>query len=39
MEKILEGQQKMIVDFKKQLDYVYIELNGKFEALNTQAKR
>lgn len=38
MEKILEGQQKMIVDFKKQFDYVYIELNGKFEALNTQAK-
>lgn len=35
MRQILEGQQKVIVDFKKQLDSVYIELKDKFEALNS----
>ncbi|KAF2579344.1 hypothetical protein F2Q68_00002199 [Brassica cretica] len=38
MRKILEGQQNMVVDFKKKLDFVYIELNGKFEFLNTYGK-
>lgn len=38
MRKILEGQQNMVVDFKKKLDSVYIELNGKFEFLNTYGK-
>lgn len=35
MRQILEGQQKVTVDFKKQLDSVYIELKDKFEALNS----
>ncbi|WZZ41068.1 hypothetical protein YC2023_037327 [Brassica napus] len=38
MRKILESQQNMVVDFKKKLDSVYIELNGKFEFLNTYGK-
>lgn len=39
MEKILDGQKKMFVDFSKRLDSFYNELNGKFEALNTHIKK
>lgn len=35
---ILEGQQKLSVEFNKKFNFVYTELNGKFEALNIHVK-
>ncbi|XP_024006440.1 uncharacterized protein LOC112082948 [Eutrema salsugineum] len=39
LEQILEGQQKITVDFNGKIDALYLDLNGKFEALNTHVKK
>lgn len=36
---LLEGQWKMSDEFNKKLNYLYTELNGNFEALNTHVKK
>ncbi|KAL1213772.1 hypothetical protein V5N11_009953 [Cardamine amara subsp. amara] len=38
LEQILEGQQKITVDFNGKIDVMYTNLNGKLEALNTHVK-
>ncbi|XP_024009424.1 uncharacterized protein LOC112084506 [Eutrema salsugineum] len=39
LEQILEGQQKMTVDFNGKIDALYLDLNGKIEVLNTHVKK
>ncbi|XP_024014751.1 uncharacterized protein LOC112088577 [Eutrema salsugineum] len=39
LEQILEGQQKLTVDFNGKMDALYLDLNGKIEALNTHVKQ
>ncbi|XP_024009409.1 uncharacterized protein LOC112084493 [Eutrema salsugineum] len=39
LEQILEGQQKMTVDFNGKVDALYLDLNGKIKALNTHVKK
>ncbi|XP_024011290.1 uncharacterized protein LOC112086553 [Eutrema salsugineum] len=39
LEQILEGQQKLTVDFNGKMDAFYLDLNGKIEALNTHVKQ
>ncbi|XP_024006541.1 uncharacterized protein LOC112083048 [Eutrema salsugineum] len=39
LEQILKGQQKITVDFNGKIDALYLDLNGKFEALNTHVKK
>ncbi|XP_024005011.1 uncharacterized protein LOC112082144 [Eutrema salsugineum] len=39
LEQILEGQQKMTVDFNGKIDALYMDLNGKIEVLNTHVKK
>ncbi|XP_024014491.1 uncharacterized protein LOC112088442 [Eutrema salsugineum] len=39
LEQILEGQQKITVDFNGKIDALYLDLNGKFEARNTHVKK
>ncbi|XP_024009805.1 uncharacterized protein LOC112085103 [Eutrema salsugineum] len=39
LEQILEGQQKMTVDFNGKIDALYLDLNGKIEVLNTYVKK
>ncbi|XP_024014252.1 uncharacterized protein LOC112088197 [Eutrema salsugineum] len=39
LEQILEGQQKMTVDFNGKFDALYLDLNGKIEVLNTHVKK
>ena len=39
LHKVLEGQQSMTVDFNGKTDYVYNNLNTKFETLSTTMKK
>ncbi|XP_024016182.1 uncharacterized protein LOC112089667 [Eutrema salsugineum] len=39
LEQILEGQQKLTVDFNEKMNALYLDLNGKIEALNTHIKQ
>ena len=39
IDRVLEGQQRMIVDFNGKIDYVQTDLNTKFETLNTHVKK
>ncbi|XP_024007310.1 uncharacterized protein LOC112083512 [Eutrema salsugineum] len=39
LEQILEGQQKLTVDFNGNMDALYLDLNGKIEVLNTHVKQ
>ncbi|XP_024006610.1 uncharacterized protein LOC112083112 [Eutrema salsugineum] len=39
LEQILEDQQKITVDFNGKIDALYLNLNGKFEALNIHVKK
>ncbi|XP_024006544.1 uncharacterized protein LOC112083051 [Eutrema salsugineum] len=39
LEQILEGQQKLTVDFNGKMDALYLDLNGKIEELNTHVKQ
>ncbi|XP_024009814.1 uncharacterized protein LOC112085105 [Eutrema salsugineum] len=39
LEQILEGQQKMTMDFNGKIDALYLDLNGKIEVLNTHVKK
>ncbi|XP_024007287.1 uncharacterized protein LOC112083490 [Eutrema salsugineum] len=39
LEQILEGQQKMTVDFNGKIDALYLDLNGKIDVLNTHVKK
>ncbi|XP_024014730.1 uncharacterized protein LOC112088564 [Eutrema salsugineum] len=39
LEQILEGQQKMTVDFNGKIDALYLDLNRKIEVLNTHVKK
>lgn len=39
LDQVLEGQQKMGVDFNKKLDSVHTELNRKFEIVYTHVKK
>lgn len=36
--RILEGQHKQAVEFSKNMDAMYTDLNENFEALNTHVK-
>ncbi|KAL1219712.1 hypothetical protein V5N11_032359 [Cardamine amara subsp. amara] len=39
LEQILEGQQKITVDFNGKINNLYTDLNEKFKALSTHAKK
>ena len=39
LEQVLEGQQKMTVNFNGKLDSLYQDLNGKIESLNSHMKK
>ncbi|XP_009123708.1 uncharacterized protein LOC103848580 [Brassica rapa] len=39
IDQVLEGQQKLMVNFNGKIDVVYTELNAKFETLNTHVKK
>ena len=39
IDKVLEGQQSMTVDFNGKIDSVYTNLNKKFETLSTHVKK
>ncbi|KAL1212234.1 hypothetical protein V5N11_030303 [Cardamine amara subsp. amara] len=39
LEQLLEGQQKITVDFNGKLDSLYTDLNGKIEQLNIHVKK
>ena len=39
LDRVLEGQQRMTVDFNGKIDYVYTNLNKKFETLSTHVKK
>lgn len=39
LDQVLEGQQKMNVQFNKKLDFVYIEMNRKFKAQYSHLKK
>ena len=39
IDKVLEGQQSMTVDFNGKIDSVYTNLNTKFETLSTHVKK
>ena len=39
LDRVLEGQQRMTVDFNGKIDSVYINLNKKFETLSTHVKK
>ncbi|KAL1188094.1 hypothetical protein V5N11_003129 [Cardamine amara subsp. amara] len=39
LEQILEGQQKITVDFNGKIDALYTDLNSKVEALSTHVKK
>ena len=38
LDRVLEGHQRMTVDFIGKIDSVYNNLNTKFETLNTHVK-
>ncbi|KAL1218024.1 hypothetical protein V5N11_012223 [Cardamine amara subsp. amara] len=39
LEQLLEGQQKITVDFNGKIDALYTDLNGKIEQLNVHVKK
>ena len=39
LDRVLEGQQSMTVDFKGKINSVYNNLNTKFETLSTHVKK
>ena len=39
LDRVLEGQQRMTVDFNGKIDSVYTNLNTKFETLSTHMKK
>ena len=39
IDKVLEGQRNMTVDFNGKIDSVYTNLNKKFETLSTHVKK
>ena len=39
LDRVLEGQQSMIVDFNGKIHSVYNNLNTKFETLSTHVKK
>ncbi|KAF8109266.1 hypothetical protein N665_0099s0017 [Sinapis alba] len=39
VDRVLEGQQKMTVDFNGKIDGLYLNLNTKFENLNTHVNK
>ena len=39
LDQVLEGQQKLRVDFNGKINVVYTNLNTKFEALSTHVKK
>ena len=39
LDQVLEGQQKLMVNFDGKIDVVYSELNSKFESLNTHVRK
>ena len=39
LDRVLEGQQRMTVDFNGKIDSVYTNLNTKFETLSTHVKK
>ena len=38
LDRVLEAQQRMTVDFNGKIDYLYTNLNTKFETLSTHVK-
>ena len=39
IDQVLEGQQKLMVNFNEKIDAVYTELNSKFDSLNTHVRK
>ena len=39
LDRVLEGQQRMIVDFNGKIDFVYTNLNKKFKTLSSHVKK
>ena len=39
LDQVLEGQQKLMVNFNGKIDGVYTELNSKFESLNNHVRK
>ena len=39
LDRVLEGQQNLTVDFNGKIDFVYNNLNIKFETLSTHLKK
>ena len=39
LNQVLEGQQKLMVNFNGKIDDIYTELNSKFESLNTHVRK
>lgn len=39
LDQVLEGQQKLNVEFNGKIDVVYTNLNDKFEALNSHVNK
>ena len=39
LDQVLEGHQKLMVNFNEKIDAVYTELNSKFESLNTHLRK
>ena len=39
LDRVLEGHQRMTVDFNRKIDSVYTPLNTKFETLSTHVKK
>uniref|UniRef100_A0A0D3A4D2 Aspartic peptidase DDI1-type domain-containing protein n=1 Tax=Brassica oleracea var. oleracea TaxID=109376 RepID=A0A0D3A4D2_BRAOL len=39
LDRVLEAQQRMTVDFNGKIDYVYTNLNTKFETLSSHVKK
>ena len=39
IDRVLEGQQNLTVDFNEKIDSLYKNLNTKFETLSTHVKK
>ncbi|KAF2532725.1 hypothetical protein F2Q70_00030817 [Brassica cretica] len=39
IDQVLEGQQKLMVNFNGKINAIYLELNSKFESLNTHVRK
>ncbi|XP_056854839.1 bZIP transcription factor 29-like [Raphanus sativus] len=39
LDHVLEGQQRLTVDFKRKIDYAYNNLNAKFDTLSAHVKK